>query len=75
MGKSGFGPEGFAPASPATASQIRAEIRTILTASQMRKLEILLTTDVALEAQVEAIADDVVREERTAFHYSNYHTW
>jgi hypothetical protein len=38
-------------------------------------LEVLLTTNAALEAQIFAIANDVVLQERTALHYSNYHTW
>jgi hypothetical protein len=74
MGKP-FGALPVAAPLAVAAGQIRAEIPIILTAFQMRKLEVLLTTNAALEAQIFAIANDVVLQERTALHYSNYHTW
>jgi hypothetical protein len=74
MGKP-FGALPVASPLAVAAGQIRAEISIILTAFQMRKLQVLLTTNAALEAQIFAIANDVVLQERTALHYSNYHTW
>jgi hypothetical protein len=73
MGKP-FGALPVAATLVVTAGQIRAEIPINFTAFQMRKLEVLLTTNAALETQVFAIANDVVLQERTALRHSNYHT-
>ena len=59
----------------AEADIIRTELTNALSARQMSKFSIDLTTNEPLENQLLIIADVVVRSERSALHYSNWHTW
>ena len=64
-------------AGPANINHIRTELRDprVLSAYHMKKLEVVLPTNTEDEDRVGDIANDVMINERSAFHYSNYHVW
>jgi hypothetical protein len=54
---------------------IRTELIENIPTFHMRKLEIDLTTKAADKNMVLNIANAVIFEQRSAFHYSNFHSW
>jgi hypothetical protein len=67
-------PPGAAGAVP-PAGIIRTELIENIPTFHMRKLEIDLTTKAADKNMVLNIANAVIFEQRSAFHYSNFHSW